>query len=152
MHRVDPKPAAHWEIYGQVYSAPTPVAKATPQPNTFQQRTNWSELDRAITQDDKNLKQKGLEDFLEETRVSPPLGGVGTEPILWSVTAADLELAAASGKSEAQIAARKAVAEAFYRVYTEPEDFHDAKIKQHLKGIDYTKPIKGKTITTTTAT
>jgi hypothetical protein len=32
----------------------------------FHQRTDWSELDKAIAQDDKDLKQKGLDDFLRE--------------------------------------------------------------------------------------
>jgi hypothetical protein len=96
-------------------------------------------LDQVVLKDWPGEDKKGLEDFLGE---GTPLRK--EPPILLSVTAADLELAAAPGKSEAQIAARKAVAEAFYRVHTEPEDFDDAKIKQHLKGIDYTKPVKAR--------
>jgi hypothetical protein len=34
--------------------------------DTFQQRTDWSELDKAITQDDKDLKHKGRDDFNKE--------------------------------------------------------------------------------------
>lgn len=31
-----------------------------------QQKTNWSEFDKAIAQDDRDLKQKGLDDFLKQ--------------------------------------------------------------------------------------
>jgi Bacterial toxin 46/Putative peptidoglycan binding domain len=74
----------------------------------------------------------------------PPTGAGGPKPILWSVTTTELELAASPGNSEAQVTARKSVARAFYSVYTDPEKFSDAKIEQHLKGIDFSKPVKAR--------
>jgi hypothetical protein len=41
-------------------------ASAKPSQTSPQQRTNWSELDKAIAQDDRDLKQKGLDDFLRQ--------------------------------------------------------------------------------------
>jgi hypothetical protein len=71
-------------------------------------------------------------------------GGGGSKRILSDVTAEQVELAAAPNAAsaadlKAQIAARKAVAEAFYREHTK---IPDAERAGHLKGINYDKPVK----------
>lgn len=57
------------------------------------------------------------------------------------VSAAEAALAASSGTLPAQIAARKKVAKAFYDQQT---GWSAARIKQHLMGIDFTKPVKAR--------
>lgn len=54
----------HRAVAHKATDAPKPSAK--PHQPAFQPRTDWSELDKAIAQDDKDLKQKGLDDFLRE--------------------------------------------------------------------------------------
>jgi Bacterial toxin 46 len=69
--------------------------------------------------------------------------GVPKEPppaVLRTVSAAQIDLAGSLGESEAQIAARKAVAEAFYREH----GFDEARIKSELMGIDFQKPVKAR--------
>lgn len=66
--------------------------------------------------------------------------------VLKTVPSADIDLARSSGSSAAQFAARKAVAEAFYREHfiwpkeRTPQQIEDG-IQQHIKGIDFKKPV-----------
>ena len=72
-------------------------------------------------------------------------------PALKGISQGQLDLAAAEGATEKQIAARKAVADAFYRDQllkgvADKKEIREikARIKSELKGIDYRKPVKAR--------
>lgn len=69
-------------------------------------------------------------------------------PILKSVSQSEMDLAASEGSSPAQIGARKNIARAFYEEQAKgsnSEFWNDDRISDHLKGIDYSKPVKVRT-------
>ncbi len=89
----------------------------------------------AKTSPSKETSPKAQEPYAREEAPTQP------KPVVKGVTAAELGLAASEGNSSAQVAARKKVAEGFYREHTK---YTDAEIRDHLRAVDFRKPVKAR--------